>query len=901
MKKHLFFWMVFLCALSSRVYAQGCPVNIDFEGGDFTNWDCFTGTTKADSGNNSFLLTPSQPVKGRHEIISATTPSALDKYGKFPQLCPYGGKYSVKLGNDLTGSEAEGLSYTFQVPANVDTFSFTYFYAVVFQDPDHSMIQQPRFFVTAYDVETGKIINCASYDYVANGAIPGFEVSSVGSDVLFKNWSPASIEFAGLANHTVRLEFKTADCTLGGHFGYAYVDVGSGCSNLLATAPYCIQSDAVILNAPYGFQSYTWFNSDYSTVIGSQRSLTLSPPPATDGMFHVSMIPYPGYGCMDTAHAIVTPIGIPDTPTGPDTLDFCQYENLPQVTATPSPGCDLIWYTSKDGGIGSEKPPVPKTNVPAVFEYYVSQKVLFGCESFRRRIVVRINPMPTTMFTTNISRQCQTDNLFSFKSTSSNLRNTTYTWDFGDGVVQSSATDSIISHVYANSGNFVVKLKVLNDPKCAVERIQNVTVVPKPSSTFTYPVNICEKQTQLNIVNTSAVAGGVSTINKWWWNVNGTIYTTQNTPSFVPVSPVNIPVQLVVTTAEGCRSDTNKTMLPVRHRPVAGFKFTKPLCDNEMISFSDFSAMPTGGGAERINKWHWQFAGSATVTTQHPSVRLSAGLQHAKLVAESEYGCRSIEADSSFIINPKPAIQLSVNDSCVFRVIRYSAVDLAGTVDKWYWNFGGGLKEDVPVITKMFNREGTHPFTLLAQTVHGCKDTIIRPFTIFDNKAYAGKDTTAAMGEPVQLFGHGGANVRYTWTPTLGLNDGSKENPVATLDKEQEYKLDAVTDKGCDSHTSIRIKRYKGPDIYIPTAFTPNSDGLNDHLKVFPIGTKSFEFFAVYNRYGERIYYTTDQLQGWDGTYKGEKLGTGNFVVVAKATDYKGNPMLKKENVVLIR
>ncbi len=900
MKKHLFFLLAFLCILSGGIFGQGCPVNIDFEGGDFNNWECFTGTTKADSNKNFIELHPSQPLKDRHEIISSTTPSALDKYGRFPQLCPYGGKYSVKLGNDLTGSESEGLSYTFQVPANVDTFSFTYFYAVVFQDPDHSIIQQPRFFVTAYDVVTGQIIDCASYDYVANGAIPGFEVSTVGSDVLFKNWSPASIEFAGLANHTVRLEFKTADCTLGGHFGYAYVDVGSGCSNLLATAPYCIESNAVILNAPYGFQSYTWFNSDYSAVIGSQRSLTLTPPPATDSTFHVSMIPYPGYGCMDTAHAVVTPIPIPDIPFAPDTLDFCQYEQLPLVTATASPGCHLIWYTSVAGTVGSEKAPVPKTNLPAVFEYYVSQKVLFGCESFRRKVVVRINPMPAAAFTANISRQCQNDNLFQFKSSSSNLRNTTYTWDFGDGIVQSSTTDSVISHVYAISGNFVVKLKVLNEPKCSVESMVNVTVVPKPYSTFTYPVNVCEQQTALDIVNTSAVPGGVSTINKWWWKVNGTVYTSEFPPSFVPISAANIPVQLVVTTAEGCRSDTSNTVIPVRRRPVASFRFTKPLCDNEMINFTDLSEVPGSGTVERINTWHWQF-GASSASMQHPTLRFTAGVQHAKLVAETEYGCRSLEADSSLVIYPKPAIQLSVNDSCVFRVIRYSAVDLAGTVDKWYWNFGDGLKQDAPLITKMYNREGTHPFTLLAQTIYGCKDTIIRPFTVFDNKAYAGKDTTAAMGEPVQLYGHGGVNVSYTWTPEIGLNDGSKENPVATLDRDQVYKLDAITDKGCDSHTSIRIKRYKGPEIYIPTAFTPNNDGRNDYLQVFPIGTRAFEFFAVYNRYGEQIYYSTDPMKGWDGTYKGAKLGTGNFVVVAKAVDYKGSPILKKENVVLIR
>src|SRR5690349_12604373 len=113
---------------------QCCPHNIDFENGDCSNWECFFSHTRPNSGKNSIDLVPSSPVSGRHDMIGPTNAGVLDKYGKFPVLCPYGGNYSVKLGNDNTGSDAEGLSYTFQVPANVDTFSFTYFYAVVFQD-----------------------------------------------------------------------------------------------------------------------------------------------------------------------------------------------------------------------------------------------------------------------------------------------------------------------------------------------------------------------------------------------------------------------------------------------------------------------------------------------------------------------------------------------------------------------------------------------------------------------------------------------------------------------------------------------------------------------------------------------------------------------------------------------
>jgi gliding motility-associated-like protein len=178
---------------------------------------------------------------------------------------------------------------------------------------------------------------------------------------------------------------------------------------------------------------------------------------------------------------------------------------------------------------------------------------------------------------------------------------------------------------------------------------------------------------------------------------------------------------------------------------------------------------------------------------------------------------------------------------------------------------------------------------------------VIRPFSIYANKAFAGRDTIVAKGEPVQLHAHGGPNMVYTWSPATGLSSPSIENPVAILDRDQQYTLLAVTTEGCDSYSKIFIKRYQGPELYIPNAFTPNGDGLNDALRVFPVGIREFGSLSIYNRYGQLIFQTSDYHKGWDGTLNGTRLSSGNFVAVAKAIDYKGNVMLKKENVVLIR
>ncbi|MBP6287418.1 MAG: gliding motility-associated C-terminal domain-containing protein, partial [Ferruginibacter sp.] len=68
-----------------------------------------------------------------------------------------------------------------------------------------------------------------------------------------------------------------------------------------------------------------------------------------------------------------------------------------------------------------------------------------------------------------------------------------------------------------------------------------------------------------------------------------------------------------------------------------------------------------------------------------------------------------------------------------------------------------------------------------------------------------------------------------------------------------------------------------------------------------PVGLQQFHHLAIFNRYGEQVFYTTDHRKGWDGSWKGKKQETGVFVVIAGGTDFRGNKINKKQSFVLIR
>lgn len=166
-------------------------------------------------------------------------------------------------------------------------------------------------------------------------------------------------------------------------------------------------------------------------------------------------------------------------------------------------------------------------------------------------------------------------------------------------------------------------------------------------------------------------------------------------------------------------------------------------------------------------------------------------------------------------------------------------------------------------------------------------------------KPYAGNDTIVSINQPLQLNAIGGTT--YNWSPATGLNNTQTANPVAILQNHQTYTVTAFTPEGCNGSTTINIKVYKGPEIYVAGAFTPNADGQNDQLFAIPAGIKQFKYFKIFNRWGKEIFATTNYHKGWNGRWKATDQPQDTYIWMAEAEDINGKTLFRKGTVVLIR
>jgi len=209
-----------------------------------------------------------------------------------------------------------------------------------------------------------------------------------------------------------------------------------------------------------------------------------------------------------------------------------------------------------------------------------------------------------------------------------------------------------------------------------------------------------------------------------------------------------------------------------------------------------------------------------------------------------------------------------------------------------------------PIVNKP---SGTITYHLSVTDVNGCHSLKASSVTITVTPPPSisiGNDTTLLAGQPVLLevvdINNSGF-VHFEWTPATGLDNAGSRNPVAYPLTSTTYTVLAATSAGCQATGSRSIKVFDVAGIFVPNAFTPNGDGHNDVLKAIPVGIREFTYFAIFNRWGQKIFFTANPAIGWDGHTNGHSENGGTYIWMAGGIDYKGALIERKGTLIVVK
>jgi gliding motility-associated-like protein len=208
--------------------------------------------------------------------------------------------------------------------------------------------------------------------------------------------------------------------------------------------------------------------------------------------------------------------------------------------------------------------------------------------------------------------------------------------------------------------------------------------------------------------------------------------------------------------------------------------------------------------------------------------------------------------------------------------------------------------------------EDTTEYTVIvANNDVGCIDTQSTTITVAlfqpSDVIVTADHDTIILTFPIQLFTNQPDNYGYVWSSTNpeDVIPSVGDPTFVPQDSGQvTYTVTVTNEDGCTATGSITFRvlnpACNDSDIFLPTAFTPNSDGHNDYLKVLGEYITGFELH-VYSRWGQEVYSTTDPNFNWDGTFKGKKLEPDVFGYYFTAVCVNNAEFSKQGNVTLLR
>lgn len=476
----------------------------------------------------------------------------------------------------------------------------------------------------------------------------------------------------------------------------------------------------------------------------------------------------------------------------------------------------------------------------------------------------------------------------------------TFLWNFGDGGISS---DSVATHQFSGTGLYNVSVVATDANGCQVSCSTpvNVIVAPQVVADFTF-----DFQSQCGETDAQFFDFSTGNVISWFWDFgDGNTSVLQN-PTHTYTQPGLFTVMLVA--SNGVNFDTlyAPNAIMVEALPTAGISAVQTVaCEPFQVQFQDASSGATS--------WLWDFGdGSPTSTLQNPlHWYLNAGTYTVTLtVSNNISGCTDEVTELNYIlINPSPVADFSAAplEICTGDPVQFTSLSTGAVQYVWDFGDGGTSNQQNPVY--IFETAGTYTIALevTGPAPTFCKDLEWKSLYVKVNQT-----PSASFTYDPQIVQLPFSTVNFTNTSfghdfiKWDFGDGSTSDadfPTVVYADSGIYNvvLYAGTDFGCNDVASATVTVMEQMVIYVPNAFTPDGDFINETFKFTTKGIKNFHMI-IFDRWGNEVYGTRDINTFWDGkTPDGREHPNGLYPYVIYYQYYLGPPQKQMGSVYLIR
>lgn len=407
----------------------------------------------------------------------------------------------------------------------------------------------------------------------------------------------------------------------------------------------------------------------------------------------------------------------------------------------------------------------------------------------------------------------------------------------------------------------------------------------------------------LTFANNSTAAPGA--LYGWYFTGGSPLTSLTQNPGQITFSTAgSYDVLLVVNDIYGTDSVIQTIVVENCPLPVAYFTASAvDICKNQSVTFTDSSTNAIA--------WSWNFAGGSPATdntSAPPPIFYSAsGVYSATLTVTDANG---LDSTYSITINvsgcgiPEAGFTVSDQTVCAGACVRFYDASIDNP-SGWSWQFPGGTpsfssQQNPPYVC--YDSAGTYPVTLIAFNSFGPDTALVQGYiTVYPPFVPSATPDSADIiqGQSVTLSTGGG--VSYQWYPVDGLTNDSLPTTVASPLVTTTYSVLVTNANDCTGTAQV-VVNVRPPDfVFVPNLFTPNGDRVNDVVKLQFTGAVERAEFAVFDRWGNTVFYSTDENIGWDGRFRGAEMNTGVYVYFYRVRFTSGFVAKGKGDITLLR